>query len=157
MELSKRKLFSPKATETNVSLPWIKNLDNFCSQCSQCGECISACPQNIIVKGDGGFPSIDFRLGECDFCYKCAGACPDNLFNPQDSSPWQQKASINKLCLLENGVECRSCGDSCPEMAITFKLQIGRPAKAEINQQACSGCGACVADCPTSAVEIIQL
>ncbi len=140
---------------TGQLLPWIKNQEQFITQCTQCGDCQLACPENIIVKGDGGFPKINFNLGECNFCGKCAQSCALPLFNPINSTPWTIKAMITDDCLANKSVYCRSCAESCQTLALSFK--IGIRAVPEIDLSLCNGCGGCVAPCPTQSISMKDL
>ncbi|MEH6453029.1 MAG: ferredoxin-type protein NapF, partial [Psychromonas sp.] len=109
-------------------------------------------PEKIIIKGDGGFPNIDFSNGECTFCKKCVDACNEDIFDLSSSAPWQKKAQINESCLANNNVYCRSCSESCEAQALTFQLGLSSTPQIDINL--CTGCGACVAPCPTQAILI---
>ncbi|MFT4836937.1 MAG: ferredoxin-type protein NapF [Psychromonas sp.] len=153
---SKRRLFKNNDQVTiNHLLPWIQNVDLFLKNCTQCDQCISACPEKIIVKGDGGYPNIDFTVGECSFCGQCADICQEQIFISIKQSPWLKKAQIDESCLAYKNVYCRSCSESCEAQALTF--QIGLSAVPEINLDLCTGCGACVAPCPTASVLIKEL
>ena len=57
----------PGRKSIHVQLPWLATL-SFVDDCTRCGECLAACPEKIIVRSTGGFPSIDFAKGECTFC-----------------------------------------------------------------------------------------
>ncbi len=46
--------------------PWTDA--SFTEVCVRCGDCIDACPENILFKGDGGFPQIRFENEGCTFC-----------------------------------------------------------------------------------------
>lgn len=158
VDLAKRSFFSRnKIDDTAIKLPWLANSGVFTDLCTRCGKCAENCETNIIVKGDGGFPTVDFSIDECTFCYQCAEACPEPLFLPQSQQPWNAKASISASCLAINNVECRSCGDMCETMAIKFQLQIGKVAQPKIEFDECSGCGACVSVCPTSSINVSNL
>lgn len=157
-DLSRRRLFT-RHTDTQIpNLPWAN--ENFLHDCTRCQACVLACPTQIIIQGEGGFPQVDFHLGECEFCYECASACAnaDNssqsvIFRPKSEKPWTIQAKIKENCLAFNGVECRACQDSCPEMAIRFTLQIGQAATPSILDN-CTACGACVSPCPSDAIEM---
>ncbi len=158
VDLARRRLFSRKsADESAVLMPWVASISSFTDDCTRCGKCISQCENNIIINGDGGFPTVDFSKGECTFCYQCAEVCPEPIFLPQSHQPWQAKAQITQSCLANQNVECRSCGEMCDTMAIQFKLQLNKVAQPVINNDDCNGCGACVAVCPTSAIQVSNI
>ncbi|WP_299688655.1 ferredoxin-type protein NapF [uncultured Vibrio sp.] len=153
VDISKRRLFSRRKVDlSQIRLPWIDRLESFTDDCTRCGKCIESCETNIIITGDGGFPTVDFSKDECTFCHQCADVCPEPIFKPKDELPWQAKATISESCLAKKNVECRSCGDMCEPMAIQFQLRAGSVALPNIELDKCSGCGACVAVCPTSAI-----
>ena len=135
--------------------PWALHESDFIDRCTRCGDCLSACPQNIVVNGDGGYPTVDFSQRECTFCGDCAAACrPLALVRGDRLSAWAYKAQINASCLAQRGVECRVCGDFCDVRAIRFVPRIGSTPLPAIDMDACTGCGACVAPCPTTAILI---
>ncbi|MDE1251036.1 ferredoxin-type protein NapF [Vibrio aestuarianus] len=155
VDLSKRRFFAKHHVDDNiVRLPWIAKPNTFTDDCTRCGRCLAACEARIITHGDGGFPTVDFRIDECTFCYQCADACPEPIFKPRTETPWLAKATISQACLAEQNVECRSCSEACELMAISFKLQIGKVAQPIINIDDCNGCGACVSLCPTAAISV---
>ncbi|EGQ7930922.1 ferredoxin-type protein NapF [Vibrio vulnificus] len=155
VDLSRRRLFSRKKVDDGlIRLPWLADRMQFTDQCTRCGKCVEQCETQIIVKGDGGFPTVDFSIDECTFCYRCAEICPESLFLAKDAQPWQARAIINESCLSYHNVECRSCGEMCEPMAIQFKLEIGKVAQPQINLDECSGCGACVSVCPSSSINV---
>lgn len=132
--------------------PWARS--EFTELCQRCDDCISACEQHIIVKGDGGYPHVDFSQGECVFCEACAQACKHKVFDLQQQSPWSLVASIDEQCLSKNAVVCRSCGDRCEQDAIHFQLMTGGRSDPQVSQDLCNGCGACFAVCPTRSIQI---
>ncbi len=153
---NKRNLFRrKKSITTDNLLPWIKESQNFLEKCTQCTDCIKACPEQIIVKGDGGFPNIDFTKGECTFCGLCADSCNEDIFVETTQVPWFKKAVIKESCLAEQNIYCRSCAESCEFEALFFK--IGLSEKPQINLELCNGCGACYSPCPTQAIEIKEI
>ncbi len=56
---------------------------HFLTHCTRCDACINACENNILQRGAGGYPSVNFKNNECSFCYACAQACPESLFSPR--------------------------------------------------------------------------
>ncbi|TEW56075.1 ferredoxin-type protein NapF [Psychromonas sp. RZ22] len=153
IDTQKRNLFRRKSELViNNLMPWIVDATKFTENCTQCQNCLNSCPENIIVQGDGGFPVIDFSAGECTFCTKCAVSCQEDIFADTSEIAWQKKAVISESCLANQNVYCRSCCESCPELALSFKIGIN--AIPEIDLAKCNGCGACFSPCPTSAINI---
>ena len=130
----------------------------FIESCERCDDCITACPENILVRGDGGFPEVNFKLGECTFCTQCAQSCQagsiqnfySNLHSDSSSNrysiaakAWNLDVSISSKCLSLNAVVCRACGDNCEPQAIRFQLKVGGISEPQITAEDCTGCGAC--------------
>lgn len=137
--------------------PWAVSTDTFFRQCTRCLDCVGACAENIIVAGDGGFPEVDFAKGECTFCGACAQACTDNALVLHDGAPWAMAVSVGDGCLSAQGVTCRVCGDNCDSGAIRFQLGLRGAATITLSQDACTGCGACVAPCPVDAITLAPI
>lgn len=139
-----------------LPLPWAIPWSDFVAGCSRCGDCLAACPEGIIVQGDGGFPTLNFQHGECTFCGACVDACNEPLFLPREQTPWQLVARIGEGCLAFGQVFCQSCQDSCEPRAIRFSpAPRGIPVPTLIVAD-CTGCGACVAACPAQAIRVID-
>lgn len=145
-----------KARKKTQRPPWALAEESFLNACTRCGECISVCPTGILVKVRD-YPEVDFKRGECTFCGDCATACKDGALQLAGSkgTPWLIKAVIAQTCLPQRGVECRLCGDHCQEAAIRFSPRLGGPPVAEITTGSCTGCGACVAPCPVTAISLV--
>jgi ferredoxin-type protein NapF len=123
--------------------------------CSRCGACVERCPEHIIVRGDGGFPEIDFGRGECTFCGACADACPEPILGRDcDVAPWDAKAQIAGQCLAARGVFCQTCADACEPRAIRFARRMGSVPLPVVSAESCTGCGACVGSCPVGAITV---
>ncbi|MEW8029742.1 MAG: ferredoxin-type protein NapF [Candidatus Thiodiazotropha sp.] len=140
--------------------PWSIGDSDFLELCNRCDECIKACPSRIIVNGSGGFPAIDFTRGHCTFCGDCVKACQPKALNfPDDftTPPWSLEIEIEQSCLSLNAVVCRSCGDICEERAIRFQLQTGGRSQPQPDPATCTGCGACVAVCPSKSITITPI
>ncbi|NOR51379.1 MAG: ferredoxin-type protein NapF [Gammaproteobacteria bacterium] len=139
-----------------VRPPWAIAEELFVELCSRCDHCLPVCPTKILERGRGGFPVVNFKHGECEFCGDCLSVCETGaLAREADSTPpWNIKVAISQECIAYRGVVCRSCGEFCDERAIRFRPEIGGISKPSLELDLCSGCGACVAICPVSAVTI---
>jgi len=150
-------LFGRRAAAAPMRPPWALPEDVFLDACTACGACVDRCPERVIVRGAGGRPVFDPRLGECTFCGECEDACtPRALDRSASEQPWTLKALIGDRCLPRNGVVCSSCRDACPERAIAFPVTSRVPLPS-IDSARCTGCGACVGVCPTQAVALSPL
>jgi ferredoxin-type protein NapF len=117
-------------TSDDVHLPWLKSEDLFLDKCTQCNECVQACPENVIVKGQGGYPTVDFSKGECTFCEDCAKVCPESLFDTKQENAWD--LSLKPKVDLSACTSCGACISGCPAQAITLKPNTNKhnPLKA---------------------------
>jgi len=133
--------------------PWARAHGEFEAVCTRCDDCVTACPTRVIVRGEGGYPTVSFASGECTFCGECASVCKAGaLVRQSDAAPWAMKATISDACVTFKGVECRICGENCEVSAIRFRPTLGGISKPQLDDNVCTGCGACVAPCPVSAV-----
>lgn len=121
--------------------------------CTGCGDCVEICPSGIITLA-GGIPILDFSRGECTFCGKCAERCPERVFPPEPVSRFDHAVRLQDTCLALNFVDCQSCRDACPAMAIRFRPTRGGPFRPELDEDACTGCGACLSVCPVGALAV---
>ena len=144
-----------KARHAPQRPPWALSEEAFLDACSRCGNCAPVCPTQILSLVRG-YPEIDFKRGECTFCGACANDCRDGALLRSEirTFPWSIKARIAGNCLAQGGVECRVCGDPCQVAAIRFSPRLGGPPLPEVNDGSCTGCGACVAPCPVSAIQV---
>ena len=133
-------------------VPWA--VDNYLENCRRCDECIPACAEGILVRGDGGYPTVDFTRGGCTFCGRCAEACRYGAIERTPAAAWSLRAVINAGCLSARGITCHACADVCDLRAIRFRLELGGRAIPSVESTLCNGCGSCVASCP---VQLIQL
>lgn len=158
VDLQRRAFFMTgkvKDINSDIHLPWLKNAEHFLDKCTQCQACIEHCPESIIEKGQGGYPTVNFNLGECTYCQACADHCPEDLFDLEQPEAWSLALHINENCFTERGIVCQSCRDVCEPQAISFKYALSSVPKPELNLAACTSCGACVSSCPANAVSLL--
>lgn len=129
--------------------------------CDGCAKCVPACPENLITITAAGRPVLNFEEAGCSFCGECTRACPTGAIPAQDDPAslkhpaFDHYMEISARCLSFRGIVCRSCGDACEERAIRFHpLPDGRDFPS-LNTEDCTGCGMCIATCPTHAIDII--
>ena len=156
VDLSRRAFFRGRPRpKSELRPPWALVEGDFIDACTRCNDCVATCPTHILIAGDGGYPTVDFREGECTFCGDCVAACqPKALKRTGDQPAWPYKAIVGDDCLPRQGVECRVCGDFCDARAIRFPPRLGGSPLPEIASERCTGCGACVAPCPTLAMTV---
>lgn len=155
--LSRRSLLSGRWSRPAPAQrpPWAVDERSFIDGCTRCHECIKHCESGVLISGPGGFPAIDFQHAECTFCRRCAEVCPQPVFDLQQARPWTLTASIQGGCLTQKGVECRACQDACEPYAIRFTPHQSGIARPSLDLSRCTGCGACVGNCPVGAVEVV--
>ena len=137
--------------------PWA--VEGFEDACTRCGACLAACPETILVPGDGGFPEVDVTQGsgQCTFCRACVEACPEPAFDdPETVRPWDWVARIGAGCLATNGIACQTCGEVCAYDAIPFAPEESGPPVPWLKTDSCTGCGACVAACPAQVIRVVR-
>lgn len=158
INLRRRALFTigqVKEVNTNIHLPWLKSTESFLNKCTQCQSCMENCPESIIEKGQGGYPTVNFFLGECTYCQECTKHCPEDLFDVEKEEAWSLNLIINDACFTEKGIVCQSCRDICELQAITFTYEFSSIPKPKVNTLLCTDCGACVSSCPANAISLV--
>jgi len=158
---NKRALFRRFTTNSPEFLrpPWAVEEYDFVDTCRDCKACAIACPESIIDFDSRNQPIINFQKGECTFCAECLSVCASGALSKQSSEqqPWNAKVQLNPGCLSEKNTLCRSCGEVCEYRAIHFPLSVQGIVSPVINSEKCNGCGACVAICPTQALQVHYL
>jgi ferredoxin-type protein NapF len=135
--------------------PWSRPEQAFLARCTRCDACITACPQTVLKRGDGGFPQIDFSRNGCSLCGDCARACPTGAIDPVAVPlAFRWRIQVADSCLARRGVECRVCGDACDARALRFVPARGGIAQLQVDAAACTGCGECLPVCPVAALSL---
>lgn len=132
--------------------PWAKPEPEFASACTRCDACVRGCPEQVLVRDADGLPRFDALAGECTFCGECAAACDSGAFTTVRDRPWTLSARVADSCLSAHGVVCASCSDLCPVAAI--RVPPAARGAAQVDADACTGCGACVGACPVDAIAL---
>lgn len=151
---------SQRQGQQAIRPPWAE-LAHFEDKCTACQACIQACEHEmqILVRGAGGLPEVDFSRGrgECSFCQACVQACDAGVFRDVQERPWTHQVSIQAHCLTQQRIACRSCEDSCSTRAIRFRPQLGGIATPQLTESLCNGCGACLNTCPSAAITLTSI
>lgn len=159
MDTSRRRFFGGGKSVTLVCRPpWSVAEQAFEASCTRCGDCVRSCSTGLLKVGSGGFPVADFDVASCTFCGDCAVACKAGaILGGLDRTPWNFGISIGSACLAGQGVECRVCGELCEFGAIRFRPRLGGVPLPELDEDVCTGCGACLAPCPVGALQRVVL
>lgn len=146
-----------KAEDLTVIRPPWSTSASLATACTGCNDCITACPPAILSRGDDGYPQVSFAHDACDFCGECARVCPEDVFANTDTAAFAHVVKIESTCLMQQGVECRSCADACTPRALSFNYQIRPAGGIQLDQDSCNGCGACLSICPVAAIRISNI
>lgn len=149
--------FRAKSGLSAIRPPWSDNR-TIVEGCTRCNRCIEACPETVLVRGDGGFPEFAPQLNdtECTFCKGCADACPEGLFDLSMTPPVAATVGISEeACLAAAGVHCECCRDSCGYLALRFRPRLGGPPVPVLDPDRCTACGACLGVCPKDAINLV--
>lgn len=133
--------------------PW-SDEKSVLAHCTGCNDCVKACPEKIISLDEARRPVLQFDNGYCTFCGACAEACPTDAIDSSRELDWPWIAEIQPTCLSLQAVMCRTCEDVCEPRAIRFKLALGGKSEPIVDNNQCTGCGACANSCPAQAIDI---
>ncbi|HTL52769.1 MAG TPA: 4Fe-4S dicluster-binding protein [Planctomycetota bacterium] len=137
---------------------------NFYTTCTRCNDCVAACPHWSIRKAGlefgpalEGFPLLLPSETACHLCtdLPCIAACEPHALMPLPIAAIRLGAVAvidYATCSVPQGKACDVCIKACPVAAqAIFADSRGVP---QVIATGCTGCGLCVAPCPTGAVRM---
>jgi len=97
-----------------------------------------------------GVPFLLFDKNGCTFCGECIRACPAETADGPHASRLGLAVLGQDACIAWGGAVCMNCQVACTYQAVRMDDR-RRPS---IDPVACTGCGFCIAACPTRAIRI---
>lgn len=146
--------FGGRDVSAAIRPPWTE-ASTFTDNCTRCGACLAACPEKVLINGDGGFPELapSEQTSSCIFCGACADACQENVFSLHFEPVIEARVTImREACLADVGIHCECCRDTCDQAALRFRPRLGGPAVPMLDTDRCTACGACLSVCPNDAI-----
>ncbi len=137
--------------------------------CVRCGNCVRSCPTGIIRPDLSPrtvtallVPALDFGKNHClETCNLCGQNCPSGAIAPLPlTEKSEARIGLARIdtpgCLLGLEKECGACSLVCKRDAIveTFSRET-YTVSAEVDNDRCTGCGACVAVCPPRVITVL--
>lgn len=122
--------------------PWAIPEEYFVDFCTRCDKCVEACFDELIIKGRGGFPQMDFKRGGCDFCEDCLKVCEASALK---KIPDNNKIPSNTRAHIEsdNGEESSELHDDLESYRPPWhiKASIDLTNCLSMNATICRSCG----------------
>lgn len=89
-----------RKASNGIRPPWSGDESHFLTHCTRCDACINACENNILQRGAGGYPSVNFKNNECSFCYAWRAGLPRiAIFSAPHQVAWDLQFTIGDACL----------------------------------------------------------
>lgn len=153
--------------DTPLTPPGSKSIEDFYRHCTACQLCVAACPNGVLRPSTDPErlmqPEMGYEKGFCrPECTKCSEVCPTGailrITREEKTRYHIGKARIERsLCVAEDGTLCGNCARHCPSGAIRmvenengFKIPV-------VNEEICTGCGACEFLCPSRPLSAITV
>ncbi len=137
-----------------VRAPYGESESLFQSKCPSCESksCVASCDEKIIFISDDGTPVLTFKQNGCTFCDDCAIACEEGVLSLENRDTAERLNAMFRIslegCVAHHGVICSACKEPCIDNAILFNGMFA----PVIDEDRCTGCGFCMARCPTQAI-----
>ena len=123
--------------------------------CIGLGDCVNACEFNAIGVVNG---VARVNRDECVACGSCAAVCPQSIIKLVP-----KKMNVHVLCSStdKGAVARKNCDNACIgcmkcTKACNFDAIHVEDNKASIDYSKCKGCGMCVTQCPTGALNTFK-
>jgi ferredoxin len=170
--LAKLKDKKVPSRKTPIVPPGAHDLSHMENNCSACQLCVSSCPNGVLRPSNRPAmlmqPEMSFERGYCrPECVECSQLCPTNAIGKITKA---EKTAISigyvvwdkSRCLVNtDNVPCVSCERRCPTEAITLVDRdpgVANSLKVPvINNELCTGCGACEYYCPVRPLSAIHV
>lgn len=147
-----------------ISPPGSISIDHFKSLCTACHLCVTSCPTHVLYPSmfDYGIdgilqPKMNYDASFCNYdCNICTLICPSGAILPVDV-PSKKLIQIGRTnfvkedcVVIDKKKECAACAEHCPTKAVRMAPYEGKLKLPELNNDLCTGCGACEYACPTT-------
>ncbi len=147
-----------------ISPPGSISIDHFKSLCTACHLCVTACPTHVLYPtlfdyGLDGIlqPKLNYDASFCNYdCNICTLICPSGAILPVDVAAKKliqigRTHFVKEDCVvIDKKKECAACAEHCPTKAVRMVPYEGKLKLPELNNNFCTGCGACEYACPTT-------
>jgi ferredoxin len=170
-KLRDRKTKSTENFPAVICPPGSSSIERFLDRCTACHLCISECPTSVLQPtfmeyGLLGImkPRMDFNVAFCNFdCVQCGEVCPDGAIDLLDVAT-KHLVKIgevhfynDKCVVVTNGTDCSACSEHCPTKAVSTVPYGNNLRLPSLNDDLCTGCGACEHVCPVKPDKAIKV
>ncbi len=147
-----------------ISPPGSISIEHFKSLCTACHLCVTSCPTHVLYPSlfDYGIdgilqPKLNYDASFCNYdCNICTLICPSGAILPVDVASKKliqigRTHFVKEDCVvIDKKKECAACAEHCPTKAVRMVPYEGKLKLPELNNDLCTGCGACEYACPTT-------
>jgi len=128
----------------------------FTEACTRCKACLPACPNGILIQGRGGFPRSISPARMRVLRGLCPGLHTRRARSAGEYRPLGDQGQYRRFLPDPTRVVCRTCGEQCETGAIRFHIGARGVATPTLDAAQCTGCGACIAPCPSAAIRVCR-
>lgn len=69
-----------RKASNGIRPPWSGDESHFLTHCTRCDACINACENNILQRGAGGYPSVNFKITSAASATPARRLAPNHYF-----------------------------------------------------------------------------